>query len=121
LPRDVDIEWHSTGLAGCKISTSSSSSLYTIRISNTQAIFFSLEISPADVVETLKTRLKDAVSVHGDGDVVWEHATLYATPALSSEFCSVIDGLQWVPCKRVWGEGGKELAGVIVGRCSVKT
>jgi diphthine-ammonia ligase len=120
LPRDVDIEWHSTGLAGCKVSTSSSSS-YTIKISNAQTLFFSLEISRDDSVGSVKMRLRDAVSVHGDGDVIWEHATLYATPALSSEFCSVIDGLQWVPSKRVWGEGGKEVVGVIVGRCSVKT
>jgi diphthine-ammonia ligase len=24
--------------------------------------------------------------------------------------------VQWVPCRRVWGEGGREVAAVLVGR-----
>ncbi|KAF2647346.1 adenine nucleotide alpha hydrolases-like protein [Lophiostoma macrostomum CBS 122681] len=122
LPRAVDIEWCSTGLARCQVSTSTdgdgdgNGDVHVISVSGTRTSFFSLEISGGEDMENVKSRLEDSLGE----DVVWEHATLYATPGLPSEYCSVVGGLQWVPCKRVWGEGGKEVVGVLVGRCSVK-
>jgi len=51
----------------------------------------------------------------GDGrGGTWQCGTLYASPRLvrSSELSSV----GWVPCKTVWGQGGREVDAVMVGR-----
>jgi diphthine-ammonia ligase len=117
LPRDVDIEWHSTGLSSCKLEILDSPSIngggHVIRVLGTDTRFFSIDITSVDSVEAVKNRL---------GDFVWEHATLYASAGLglSSGYASVVEALQWIPCKRVWGADGVEVRGVIVGRCTLQ-
>lgn len=61
-----------------------------------------------------------------DGQVDWEHGVLFAGPGLGTEWAGVVEGVQWVPCERVWsvgegdnGYGPREVAGVVVGRVSV--
>lgn len=45
-----------------------------------------------------------------------ENGTLYASARFDwTDMRWFKSGISWVPCKRVWGEGGREIRGVIVG------
>jgi diphthine-ammonia ligase len=115
LPRSVDIEWHSTGLASCQISTPSSTIL---SVHNTNSRFVNWMIEEGSSVEEFMSELREMVK--GEGRLEWEHATLYAAPGLNSEeWGEAVNRMQWVPCRRVWGREGKEVLGVVLGRITV--
>ena len=116
LPRDVDIEWSATGLTGPRISFSRSPlAPLSISHSTTSASrFYTLEIRSPDDTDVLRHLGQESVKD-------WTSATLYAGPGFGYEEFSdrkfSLRGVQWVPCKRVWGDGGRECAAVLVGRC----
>jgi diphthine-ammonia ligase len=120
LPRNVDIEWHANGLSKCHIVCQNSSA--SIHVSNTNSRFFSSEIEIGCTSEDARTRLED---MFGNlASVEWEHVTLYASPQMDGKWAEALKewkGIQWVPCKGVWGEGGKSIIGLLVGRASVKS
>lgn len=114
LPRSVDIEWSATGLSSSSLSFSRSP-LTPLSISSPSAScsrFYTLEIRSPDDTDALRRLGHESV-----GD--WTSATLYAGPGFGGEVYKrfSLRGVQWVPCKRVWGEGGREVAAVLVGRC----
>lgn len=106
LPRDVDVEWSSIGIAGADtnvIQTSSESDVLQLEPLGTKARFYSVEIEKGDDVD-LCGLVQD-----------WDHGTLYAAPGFrwSGE---ELKGVQWVPCKAVWGAHGGGVDAVLVGR-----
>ncbi|KAF3052995.1 hypothetical protein E8E11_010222 [Didymella keratinophila] len=114
LPRAVDIEWSATGLSSRSLSFSRSplAQLSITSPLHSSARFYTLEIRSPDDTDALRHLGHENV-----GD--WTSATLYASAsfdmALYHKFS--LRGVQWIPCRRVWGEGGKEVAAVLVGRC----
>ncbi|KAL1654783.1 hypothetical protein SLS61_002532 [Didymella pomorum] len=117
LPRGVDIEWSATGLTSPSSSSLSFSRSPLTQLSITSLLhssskFYTLEIRSPDDTDSLRHLGHDSV-----GD--WTSATLYASPRFDvGEYKRFsLRGVQWIPCKRVWGEGGKEVAAVLVGRC----
>lgn len=145
LPREADIEWHSLGISMPSSSFASSDHrietrkvrigqdidgyLYLTSITGTSTTLFSYEIGSkqdggaeeGEAEEVLRFKQLFMSLVGGSeekGNWVCEHATLYASPFLGSEWARVLNGMQWVPCRRVWGEHGREVNGVVVGRLS---
>ncbi|KAF2474556.1 adenine nucleotide alpha hydrolases-like protein [Lindgomyces ingoldianus] len=141
LPRDVDIEWWSVGLSipsTCHIkthtqstelpgyvidvrtptSTSDSTSAYC-----TIAKFYCVEIDDLSMAWIDLWRV--VMGALGDENLGWDHCTLFAGPELGrrmrgNDNCGIVDeGLQWVPCQKVWGKEGKDIEGVLVGRAGV--
>ncbi|UPX17798.1 Diphthine--ammonia ligase [Ascochyta rabiei] len=53
-----------------------------------------------------------------EGVRAWTAATLYATSGVGVDAWKKVGlrGVQWVPCRRVWGSGGRACGGVVVGR-----
>jgi diphthine-ammonia ligase len=98
LPRGVDIEWSATGLASSSIEISGT----TTTPVNSRSHFYAFEICEKS----------DMDKFGGD----WTNATLYAGPGLEWDAGIKLKGVQWIPCLSVWGEGGKEVNGVLVGR-----
>ncbi|XP_014556718.1 hypothetical protein COCVIDRAFT_15936 [Bipolaris victoriae FI3] len=109
LPRNVDIEWSATGLtaSGLSFSRDSSTKTTTTSIQGSPAQFFSCEVSGEEDVGMLKERK-------------WTVGTLYVSRSAGLGWLgSVLEkmgGVQWVPCERVWGEGGREVGAVFLGR-----
>ncbi|KAL6709734.1 hypothetical protein ACN47E_001163 [Coniothyrium glycines] len=135
LPRAVSIEWSATGLSHAHIdylpsaaassSPSSSSSSSSSSWSSPPAItlthprstlsrFYTLELRCPSDIEHLR-RLGD------NSFKDWTCATLYAGRGCQGDVKMNLRGVQWVPCQRVWGEGGREVRGVIVGRVDRET
>ncbi|KAF2266289.1 adenine nucleotide alpha hydrolases-like protein [Lojkania enalia] len=117
LPRGADIEWHSIGVAveDCDILTGDGFGIivYTVSVPAARATLFAAEFTVKD--DGILDRTKELVEKEG---FKWEHATLYAAPECHKMWSQVIPGTQWIPCHRVWGKDGEEVAGVIVGRAS---
>ncbi|CBX90211.1 similar to ATP binding L-PSP endoribonuclease family protein [Plenodomus lingam JN3] len=112
LPRGVDVEWSATGLT-CPSITFTRPAQHT-RLTRSSALptrsrFYTLEIRSQSDVDVLREMGRDSVRE-------WTCATLYAGPGFEVGPKMNLRGVQWVPCKRVWGEGGREVRGVLVGR-----
>jgi diphthine-ammonia ligase len=122
LPLAVDIEWSATGLASTQRPSSihfsrsqhgsgSSGSSTQTAVQDTRTKFVTLEVLSEDDVQSL-ARLSSE----------WTTGTLYVSHdfGYSTQLNSVLvgggRGVQWIPCQRVWGEGGKEVGAVFVGR-----
>ncbi|KAH7131997.1 ATP binding L-PSP endoribonuclease family protein-like protein [Dendryphion nanum] len=94
LPRGVDVEWHSAGVAKGRVAVPCPG---TVEVGGTGTRFFGLEVGG-----------------DGDGDGI---------PGMTKrgvvEELEGVEGVQWVPCRRVWGEGGAEVAAVLVGSVSL--
>jgi diphthine-ammonia ligase len=97
LPRAVDIEWSAMGLTCSSIHFSDNASAPT----DSSSKFYALEIKEQRDVEKMKEKK-------------WTSATLYAGRGFVWD--GVGNGMQWIPCFRVWGNAGEEVCGVIVGR-----
>ena len=114
LPRDVDIEWGATGLTFSSISFSRSplAPLSITQPANGLSRFYTLEIRTPDDTDILRRLGQESVRD-------WTNAVLYVSPGFKVEEFGKFSlrGLQWIPCKRVWGEGGRECKAVLVGRC----
>lgn len=112
LPRATAIEWSATGLTQpATLSHSTLAALSITQARGTQARFYTLELrTPADAT-ALRQLGRESVRA-------WTSATLYAGPAFGGRVLGRAGwrGVQWVPCRRVWGEGGRECAAVLVGR-----
>jgi diphthine-ammonia ligase len=110
LPRGVDIEWSARGLTSSSIQISQNSThpnVTTTAPIDTRSRFYTLEIRE-----------------QGDLDVLgklgeWSSATLYAGRGFEWNEKSSSRGVQWIPCHRVWGEGGREIKAVLVGRVDI--
>jgi diphthine-ammonia ligase len=98
LPRGVDIEWSATGLTSSSIEVNRT----TTTPLDSSVHFYAFEIREKSDME----------KIGGD----WTNATLYAGPGLEWDARMKLKGVQWIPCLSVWGEGGKEVSGVLVGR-----
>ncbi|KAF3044735.1 hypothetical protein E8E12_010029 [Didymella heteroderae] len=113
LPRAVDIEWSATGLTSSSLSFSRSplTPLSITSPSHSSSRFYTLEIRSPDDTDALRHLGQESVKD-------WTSATLYASPTFDYEAYGKFSlrGVQWVPCRRVWGEGGREVAAVLVGR-----
>ncbi|USP79736.1 hypothetical protein yc1106_07010 [Curvularia clavata] len=115
LPRGVDIEWSATGLA---IPSSSSQNIQFTR--HAQSPYLS-----TTTVHGTRSRFV-ALEVHGEERVEeklgpWRTATAYVNCHLQSSSTHLEGilsngGVQWVPCRRVWGQDGREVRAVVVGR-----
>ncbi|CAG5183921.1 uncharacterized protein ALTATR162_LOCUS10820 [Alternaria atra] len=110
LPRGVDIEWSATGLTSSSMAywrnpTTPHSTTTTPR--DARSRFFTLELRDEGDVEWL-------------GKQRWTSATLYVGRGFEWFGKEGVDmkmeGVQWIPCQRVWGEDGREACAVFVGR-----
>ncbi|PSN65664.1 adenine nucleotide alpha hydrolases-like protein [Corynespora cassiicola Philippines] len=114
LPRGVDIEWSSTGLTHSALSVERPSGRSAVASCTVprgaSPRFYAVEIVDGgkEEVEALK------------GLGAWTSGTLYAGPGFPVESMGT-GGVQWVPCKGVWGEDGKTVKGVLVGRVDAET
>jgi diphthine-ammonia ligase len=74
---------------------------------DTRSRFFTLEIRNGGDVELL-------------GKQEWTSATLYVGRGFEwfgkERVGMKMEGVQWIPCQRVWGEEGREACAVFVGR-----
>lgn len=110
LPRYASIEWACTGLDVAALRQESHSSAAAMGVED-----FAIR-HPENSFEYRVVEIRD-----GDVDVARvlsriEHGTLYASVMGDwSDERWVKGGLSWVPCKRVWGEDGAEIRGVVVG------
>jgi diphthine-ammonia ligase len=106
LPRNVQVEWSAVGLAGASMRVEEEGHVGFVTPEGTMSRFYAFEIRD-----------------HGDwGRVsarVWTSGTLYVGRGLSWDGQVELKGVQWIPCKRVWGRGGDEVRGVFVGRVDV--
>ncbi|KAJ4987778.1 ATP-binding endoribonuclease [Stagonosporopsis vannaccii] len=126
LPRGVDIEWCAQGLSPTGSSSSSSPSLTLSRSplyphltlttpSPSSTRLYTLEVRSPSSVTALRHLGRESVRA-------FSAATLYASPAFAAQFQAgayaklSLRGVQWVPCQRVWGEQGREVGAVLVGR-----
>ncbi|KAL5393665.1 hypothetical protein PMIN04_000491 [Paraphaeosphaeria minitans] len=109
LPRYASVEWACTGLDVVSLRQSSGSTSlqgvkeFTVRHPEGRFEYRVVEIpdGEVDIAEVLSRM---------------EYGTLYASAQGDwSDERWVKTGISWVPCKRVWGEDGRELRGVIVG------
>ncbi|CAO2648833.1 Nn.00g097820.m01.CDS01 [Neocucurbitaria sp. VM-36] len=112
LPRGVDIEWSATGLTGPNMHfnrdlTHANLTLTTPTTSRSR--FYTLEIREQSDMDALRRLGEDSVRD-------WTSATLYAGPGFEWNARMNLRGVQWIPCVRVWGECGREVRGVLVGR-----
>jgi diphthine-ammonia ligase len=73
---------------------------------DTRSRFYTLEIREQDDLDTLGKL--------GVGE--WSSATLYVGRGFDWNGKGSLRGMQWIPCHRVWGEGGREIKAVLVGR-----
>lgn len=110
LPRNVDVEWSAMGLTSLNITFSRDGEMLgttTTTVQGSLARFFSLELSREGDVNVLAGR-------------EWTVGTLYISrdSGLGERLGGVVakGGVQWVPCERVWGEEGREVGAVFVGR-----
>jgi len=114
LPRAVDVEWTAMGLTASSIAFTPPPTDPPLTLSSpsgSRARFFALAIRSAEDLQGLRTWREAS-------RVACSHATLYAGPGLDVAAGADMDwrGMQWVPCRRVWGEGGREVRGVLMGR-----
>ena len=72
---------------------------------------------------TLEVRAQSDLNVLRElGEQAWTCATLYVGREFDWHGDGVgvgtagLEGVQWIPCQRVWGENGQEVRGVFVGR-----
>ncbi|KAF2749935.1 adenine nucleotide alpha hydrolases-like protein [Sporormia fimetaria CBS 119925] len=134
LPAGADIEWHSTGLSGSDLTgalTLVSSLLEKSTLTylpKEKTVVVTMEIDgEGDGVEDVPARLEEMTDLLGlsreEKGFCWDHAVLYAGHGLEGRagghWDDCVEGLQWVPCFRVWGEGGEKVGGVVVLRGTV--
>lgn len=110
LPRGVDIEWSATGLTALSNSFERDPKVphfTTTMPRDTRSRFFTLEIRDEGDVELL-------------GKQEWTSATLYVGRGFEwfgkGRVGMKMEGVQWIPCQRVWGEEGREACAVFVAR-----
>ncbi|KAH7072795.1 ATP binding L-PSP endoribonuclease family protein-like protein [Paraphoma chrysanthemicola] len=115
LPRGVDIEWSAAGLTSADIQFTRNITyphLTLTRPRDSRSRFYTLEIRDHSDVEVLSRLGEDSV-------VEWTSAVVYVGRGFVWDDVRAgmsMRGVQWVPCYRVWGEGGREVKGVLVGR-----
>ncbi len=112
LPRGVDIEWSATGLTSPSIHLNRSLAHRNLTItspSNSRSSFYTLEIREQSDINILRK-----LGEHNVRD--WTSATLYVAPSFEWNAKMSMRGVQWIPCRRVWGEDGREVRAVLVGR-----
>ncbi|KAJ4380206.1 hypothetical protein N0V86_004515 [Didymella sp. IMI 355093] len=107
LPRGVDVEWSATGLTCPSLSFSRdpSAALSMTTPASSSSRFYTLEIRSPDDAAALR-------HLEQDGVKHWTSATLYASASFRCEEFGMLGGrgVQWIPCRRVWGEkGGRSL------------
>lgn len=111
LPRGAAVEWACSGVTSQHIRVGGVDAKAGFR-------GFVTEVGPVSAcvrylsVE-IESRDRDVAYLQGLGP--WAHGTLYAAPGFDPGKWAM-EGLQWVPCKHVWGEDGREVRGVVVGR-----
>ena len=117
LPRGVDIEWSATGLTSSSIQCirhSEMPHLTTTSPQDTRSRFVTLEVCDQSDLHVLREL----------GERAWTCATLYVGRGFQyhddddDDGTGAVDleGVQWIPCQRVWGEQGNEIKAVFVGR-----
>ncbi|KAG9386466.1 ATP-bind-4 multi-domain protein [Pyrenophora tritici-repentis] len=113
LPRGVDIEWSATGLTCPSIQCTRNPQIPHLRVTtsrDTRSRFLTLEVR----------KRSDLTVLREVGERAWTCATLYVGKGF--EWCgdgvgaADLEGVQWIPCQRVWGEDGEEVRGVFVGK-----
>jgi diphthine-ammonia ligase len=116
LPRDVDIEWSATGLTSTSTRVERDATHPNVTITRplaSRSRFYTLEIKDGSDLQLLSTLKKD-------GAIRWTNATLYTGRGFQLSKDVDLRGIQWIPCKRVWGEDGREVRGVLVGRTDLE-
>ncbi|OCL07218.1 hypothetical protein AOQ84DRAFT_377896, partial [Glonium stellatum] len=121
LPRGADIEWTSLGLAKARIemgATATEPKLHVTRILGTDSRIISGGVEKEHVGLIKKLIRQSQESKELDRD----QYTIYTSQAIQSD---LFEGLevkqQIIPCQRIWGEDGKELAVAVVVRSTQDT
>lgn len=114
LPRDVDIEWSATGLTSREIMFKTDYEQAGVTITtptSSRSRFITLEIREMRDLEVLSRLGEDSMNE-------WTNATLYTGRGfkLDEGMKKSSRATHWIPCKTVWGEEGREVRGVLVGR-----
>jgi diphthine-ammonia ligase len=104
LPRGVDVEWSATGIVAASIQVEDEGVLVPV---GSRSRFYAFEIKEQEDWKRV-------------GERVWISGTLYVGRGGGWDGKLELKGLQWIPCKRVWGHGGKEVRGVFVGRVDIE-
>jgi diphthine-ammonia ligase len=116
LPRGVGIEWWSIGLSNSLIRATPYNREIPLRwtyVEGTETSFVTAELEHGSIPAFgfLNVFMETAEVAE------WDHVTVYASPSLSEiVLMDFPKCTQVVPCISVWGEGGKSLAGAVVGR-----
>ncbi|KAL4751364.1 hypothetical protein BDW72DRAFT_193055 [Aspergillus terricola var. indicus] len=113
LPRNSDIEWQGLGYRceGVKLTKTETEFGRTTDATTSEGLKYScIEIDCASA-EDLKAQVQRVMEVYTPSQPDTFHCVIYSSQPLSQDCCQG----QIVPCKSVWGTGGKEVAaGVII-------
>ncbi|KAF1845666.1 ATP binding L-PSP endoribonuclease family protein-like protein [Cucurbitaria berberidis CBS 394.84] len=112
LPRGVDIEWSASGLTAPSIHFNRNlthSNLTLTTPTSSRSRFYTLEIREQSDLDALSRLGEDSIKE-------WTSATLYAGRGFEGTATMNWRGVQWIPCLKVWGENGREVRAVLVGR-----
>ncbi|KAF2684940.1 adenine nucleotide alpha hydrolases-like protein [Lentithecium fluviatile CBS 122367] len=129
LPRAAPIEWSCLGLDASRIrffSSSSSSSPIDPSPTFPDTSTSELPSSTPTAPDRVPVQYRTIEITHGEQPVSqliemgkWSFGTLYivdGAQVLSERDIAALGGVQWIPCKRVWGQGAREVRAVLVGR-----
>ncbi|KAL4744037.1 hypothetical protein BDV11DRAFT_1779 [Aspergillus similis] len=115
LPRNSDIEWQGLGYRceGVKLTRTETEFGRTTDATTNEGLKYScIEIDCASA-EDFKARMQRVMEVYTPSLPDTFHCVIYSSQPLPQDCCQG----QIVPCKSVWGAGGKEVAaGVIIQR-----
>lgn len=104
LPRNVDIEWSATGLTASSIDFENTSDRTAFSApAGSHARFYAFEVRDKADCKRISGR-------------TWANGTLYIGQGFEWNREQKMDGIQWIPCHRVWGSSGEEVPAVFVGR-----
>jgi diphthine-ammonia ligase len=118
LPRYASIEWACTGLA-----VDGLQQVHT-GVGGDSGNSRNHQPGAFEVRDTDGRFAYSVYEIPGDGELdaaklpfIVEHGTLYASSRFDWKDSSLVQsGVSWVPCKRVWGQEGRELRGVLVAK-----
>ncbi|KAL4815430.1 hypothetical protein BDW67DRAFT_164015 [Aspergillus spinulosporus] len=115
LPRNSDIEWQGLGYRceGVKLTRTETEFGRTTDATTSEGLRYScIEIDCASAAD-LKARIQLVMERYTPSQPATFHCIIYSSQPLPQDCCQG----QIVPCKSVWGAGGKEVAaGVIIQR-----
>ncbi|KAF2200017.1 adenine nucleotide alpha hydrolases-like protein [Delitschia confertaspora ATCC 74209] len=139
LPREVDVEWWSVGISKAVLGPFQTSFFGGKEVGGTASVpsavgvksiasYFTLELDEElldgwnEDGDTQRSFLVETLGIRkGWGEGIWDHCTVFAVPdGMEKVLKMVPECAVVVPCKGVWGRGGRELKGALIGRWTQK-